>query len=141
MTIMVTGGTGFIGARIIRKLLERGQEVVSFDLAPPRPTLDSRMNAVPFYRGDVTDMAHLMEAVNTHQVSRIIHLAALLPPTSENRPGHGLRVNIQGANNVFEVARWTQESSASSTPAPSPSTASKTPSASVPLTRTTSPTP
>ena len=34
MTIMVTGGTGFIGARIIRKLLERGQEVVSFDLAP-----------------------------------------------------------------------------------------------------------
>ena len=64
------------------------------------------MNAVPFYRGDVTDMAHLMEAVNTHQVSRIIHLAALLPPASENRPGHGLRVNIQGANNVFEVARW-----------------------------------
>ena len=107
MTIMVTGGTGFIGARIIRKLLERGQEVVSFDLAPPRPTLDSRMNAVPFYRGDVTDMAHLMEAVNTHQVSRIIHLAALLPPASENRPGHGLHVNIQGANNVFEVARWT----------------------------------
>ena len=106
MTIMVTGGTGFIGARIIRKLLERGQEVVSFDLAPPRPTLDSRMNAVPFYRGDVTDMAHLMEAVNTHQVSRIIHLAALLPPASENRPGHGLHVNIQGANNVFEVARW-----------------------------------
>ena len=106
MTIMVTGGTGFIGARIIRKLLERGQDVVSFDLAPPRPTLDSRMNAVPLYRGDVTDMAHLMEAVNTHKVSRIIHLAALLPPASENRPGHGLHVNIQGANNVFEVARW-----------------------------------
>ena len=107
MTIMVTGGTGFIGARIIRKLLDRGQEVVSFDLAPPRPGLDSAMNAVPFYRGDVTEMAQVMEAVNTHKVSRIIHLAALLPPASEDRPGHGLHVNIQGANNVFEVARWT----------------------------------
>ena len=36
MSIMVTGGTGFIGARIVRRLVERGEEVVCFDLAPPR---------------------------------------------------------------------------------------------------------
>ena len=48
MSVMVTGGTGFIGNRIIRKLLERGEEVVCFDLAPaarqpgtvPRPHHD-----------------------------------------------------------------------------------------------------
>ena len=39
MSVMVTGGTGFIGNRIIRKLLERGEEVVCFDLAPPRANL------------------------------------------------------------------------------------------------------
>ena len=33
MSVMVTGGTGFIGNRIIRKLLEKGEEVVCFDLA------------------------------------------------------------------------------------------------------------
>ena len=39
MSVMVTGGTGFIGNRIIRKLLDRGEEVVCFDLAPPRANL------------------------------------------------------------------------------------------------------
>ena len=36
---MVTGGTGFIGNRIIRMLLDRGEDVVCFDLAPPRANL------------------------------------------------------------------------------------------------------
>ncbi len=107
MTVMVTGGTGFIGARVVRKLVEQGQKVVCFDLAPPRANMQSFMGTVEFYRGDVTEMSHLLEAVNTHGVTRVIHLAALLPPASEDRPGHGLLVNIQGANNVFEVARWT----------------------------------
>ena len=31
MSIMVTGGTGFIGNRIVRKLVDRGEEVVCFD--------------------------------------------------------------------------------------------------------------
>ena len=106
MTVMVTGGAGFIGARIVRKLVERGQQVVCFDLAPPRANMQPYLHAVQVYRGDVTDMTHLLEAVHTHGVSRIVHLAALLPPSSEERPHHGLRVNIQGANNVFEVARW-----------------------------------
>ena len=107
MSIMVTGGTGFIGARIIRKLVEQGQEVVCFDLAPPRPNLQPYMDRISFFRGDTTQMAHLLEAVHTHQVHRIIHMAALLPPDTEERPQYGMYVNIHGTNNVFEVARWT----------------------------------
>jgi UDP-glucose 4-epimerase len=34
-------------------------------------------------------------------------MAALLPPDTEDRPHFGMLVNIQGTNNVFEVARWT----------------------------------
>ena len=34
-------------------------------------------------------------------------MAALLPPDTEERPHFGMLVNIQGTNNVFEVARWT----------------------------------
>ena len=40
MSVMVTGGTGFIGNRIIRKLFEKGEEVVCYDLAPPRKNLN-----------------------------------------------------------------------------------------------------
>ena len=39
MSIMVTGGTGFIGNRIVRKLVDLGEEVVCFDMAPPRANL------------------------------------------------------------------------------------------------------
>jgi len=107
MSIMVTGGTGFIGARIVRKLVERGEEVVCFDLAPPRANLQPYLDRIQMYRGDITQVPHLLEAVNNHRVHKIIHMAALLPPDTEDRPHFGMLVNIQGTNNVFEVARWT----------------------------------
>ena len=107
MSIMVTGGTGFIGNKIVRKLVERGEETVIFDLAPPRANLESYLDRIQVYRGDITQVPHLLEAVNTHGVHKIIHMAALLPPDTEDRPHFGMLVNIQGTNNVFEVARWT----------------------------------
>ena len=109
MTVMVTGGNGLIGSRIIRKLQERGEDVVSFDLAPPRVNLPlhRHLGDVPFYRGDITQLPHLLEAVNLHGVDCIVHMAALLPPDTEDRPHFGMQVNIGGTNNVFEVARWT----------------------------------
>jgi nucleoside-diphosphate-sugar epimerase len=103
---MVTGGTGFIGNRIIRKLVERGEEVVCFDLAPPRANLQPLLDRISIYRGDVTRLDHLLEAVNNHGVDRIIHMAALLPPDTEDRPATGMAVNIDGTNNIFEAARW-----------------------------------
>jgi len=107
MSIMVTGGTGFIGNRIIRKLLDRGEEVVCFDLAPPRNNLEPYADRINFYRGDISQIPHLLEAINTFKVHKIIHMAALLPPDTEDRPHFGMSVNIQGTNNVFEAARWT----------------------------------
>ena len=107
MSIMVTGGTGFIGNRIIRKLLDRGEEVVCFDLAPPRDNLEPYADQINFYRGDISQIPHLLEAINTFEVHKIIHMAALLPPDTEDRPHFGMSVNIQGTNNVFEAARWT----------------------------------
>lgn len=106
MSIMVTGGTGFIGNRIIRKLLDRGEEVVCFDLAPPRNNLEPYADQINFYRGDISQIPHLLEAINTFEVHKIIHMAALLPPDTEDRPHFGMSVNIQGTNNVFEAARW-----------------------------------
>jgi len=71
MSVMVTGGTGFIGNRIIRKLLERDEEVVCFDLAPPRATLEPYLDRIKMYRGDVTQLPHILEAINTHGVTKI----------------------------------------------------------------------
>jgi nucleoside-diphosphate-sugar epimerase len=59
------------------------------------------------YRGDVTQLPHILEAINTHGVTKIIHMAALLPPDTEDRHHYAMQVNIGGTNNVFEAARWT----------------------------------
>ena len=107
MAIMVTGGTGFVGARITRRLVEQGHEVVCFDQFPPRGNLHPFLDRIKVYRGDVTQMTQIVEAVRTHSVSKIIHMAAVLAPDSEERPHHAMYVNIQGTNNVFEAARWT----------------------------------
>ena len=108
MSVMVTGGTGFIGNRIIRKLAARGESVLCFDVAPPRANLQPLLddNRIAVYRGDITRLEHLLEAIRQHGVDRIIHMAALLPPDTEDRPATGMAVNIGGANNVFEAARW-----------------------------------
>ena len=106
MSIMVTGGAGFIGNRIILKLIERNEDVVCFDMAPPRANLQPYLDRIKFYRGDITQLPHLLEAANLHQVHKIIHMAALLPPDTEERVHFGMLVNIQGTNNVFEAARW-----------------------------------
>ena len=107
MSVMVTGGTGFIGNRIIRKLLDRGEEVVCFDLAPPRANLEPYLGHIKMYQGDITQLTHLLEAINTNGVHKIIHMAALLPPDTEERHSYAMQVNIGGTNNVFEAARWT----------------------------------
>ena len=106
MAIMVTGGAGLIGGRIMRALAERGEDVVCFDLAPPRADLGALAERVSVYRGDIAQLPHLLEAVNAYDVRRIIHMAALLPPDTEDRPHFGMTVNIQGTNNVFEAARF-----------------------------------
>ena len=106
MSIMVTGGAGFIGNRIVRKLVERNEDVVCFDMAPPRSNLQPYLDRIKVYRGDITQLPHLLEAANLHQVHKIIHMAALLPPDTEERVHYGMLVNIQGTNNVFEAARW-----------------------------------
>ena len=101
MTVMVTGGGGFIGRRVAGLLVARGERVVRFDTVAAPPT-----EGAVDVRGDITQMTHLLEAIADHGVTRIVHLAALLPPVTEERPHTGLLVNIQGAANVFEAARW-----------------------------------
>jgi nucleoside-diphosphate-sugar epimerase len=107
MAVLLTGATGFVGAWVTRKLLERGHDVVGFDLAP-NPGRLGEVAASPRLRllqGDVSHADDLMAAFGHGDVDCVIHTAAALPPVSETEPRIAVRVNIQGTNNVFEVAR------------------------------------
>lgn len=106
MTIMITGGGGFIGARAARKLLDRGHDVVCFeagDLGRLGEFADH--DKLRIVRGDVTRADDVTAAIRQHDVSRVIHLAAVMSPLVEDEPRLAMRVNVVGATNVFEAAR------------------------------------
>ena len=107
MAVLVTGGGGMIGSRIVRKLLERGESVVSTDVSVDQSRLDGYADDEKLIRVacDVRDGDGLLSAMRDHGVDRVIHMAAMLVPGTEQEPASGFAVNITGTTNVFEAAR------------------------------------
>ena len=105
MNVLVTGGTGSIGAWVVRELFERGHEPVAFDVAPTLTYVSDLADDVSIVQGDVTDYEAVRAAVDDHDVERVVHLAKLLPKRSETDPLETLRVNVLGSGNVLEAAR------------------------------------
>ena len=106
-TVLVTGGTGFIGSYTAADLLEEGHDVVAYDLSTDPRILEKLGIAddVEIVRGDVTDPTDVVRAIKETGTTRVIHLAALLTTTARSNPRAAARVNVMGTNNIFEAAR------------------------------------
>lgn len=106
MRVMVTGGGGLVGAKIVRRLLAEGLDVVSLDVSAHQPRLAALAGDARLVRigCDVRDAAAVQDAIRDTGVDQIVHMAALLGPTTENEPALGFAVNVVGAANVFEAA-------------------------------------
>ncbi|MEC7575011.1 MAG: NAD(P)-dependent oxidoreductase [Pseudomonadota bacterium] len=106
MTVLVTGAGGLIASRIVHKLVEQGEKVLALDRVSPLSGLEElqQRGKVRVAEADVTDLSAIETAISDNQVSRIIHTAAILPPTSEEDPSRGCDVNIGGTNNIFDAA-------------------------------------
>jgi UDP-glucose 4-epimerase len=106
--ILVTGGTGLVGAYAVGMLLERGERPVVFDIALNERLLKAvgvDANQVTAIRGDMMDLPALISAIRDNEVDRIIHLAAFLGEEVQRRPYSGVRLNFMGTVNVLEAAR------------------------------------
>ncbi|MUV57136.1 NAD(P)-dependent oxidoreductase [Halogeometricum sp. CBA1124] len=106
-TVIVTGGTGFIGSYVARELVDHGHDVVAYDLSADARILEKLGVAddVTVRRGDVTDAPDVIRAIRETGATRVVHLAALLTNSARENPRAALRVNVEGTNNVFEAAR------------------------------------
>ena len=106
MAILVIGGTGFIGPRAIRRLIERGEEVVCMDINPHSDQLSGMGERLKVIYGDVTSFEDVVKAILDTKPDRIINLAYLLPlGGAEDRPHFTTKLNIMGMDNCFEAAR------------------------------------
>jgi len=106
--VLVTGGAGFLGAAIVRRLAGRGDVVVALDnfQAGAPENLGGLGTNVVLISGDVTDLSGLLNIIRQHDVRRIVHAAAIVSVLpSLSAPSHVTRVNIEGTLNVLEAMR------------------------------------
>ncbi len=104
MSILVLGGTGFIGPRAIRRLVARGEHVVCMDINPGAASFADLGDQVQVVRGDVTQFEDVMRVTLETRPSRILNLAYLLG-SGEDQPHFAMKLNILGMDNCFEAAR------------------------------------
>ena len=96
--ILVTGATGFIGRRIVARLVERGEEVRRLVRPAPKPR-PSGLPAVHFVTGDVTDPESLKAACDGADMA--VHTVAII---REKGGATFQDINVQGTRNVVEAA-------------------------------------
>jgi nucleoside-diphosphate-sugar epimerase len=104
MSVLVIGATGFIGPRLIRRLVARGESVVGMDLNPGAAAFADVPIGAPVVRGDVTQFEDVMRTVLDVKPDRLINLAYGLG-AGEGNPHQVMRLDILGMDNVFEAAR------------------------------------
>ena len=104
MSVLVIGATGFIGPRLIRKLLARGETVVGMDLNPGATAFGDVPIGAPVIRGDVTQFEDVMRTVLDVKPERLINLAYGLG-AGEGNPHQVMRLDVLGMDNCFEAAR------------------------------------
>jgi D-erythronate 2-dehydrogenase len=114
LKIVVTGGAGFLGQRLARKLLERGtlssrsgaqeriEQITLLDVVAASGLTDPRVHSVV---GDIADPS-LVAGVIDKETSAVFHLAAVVSGQAERDFDLGMRVNLDAARIVLDVCRF-----------------------------------
>ena len=108
MACLVTGGTGLIGARIVRDLVHEGAKVVAFDLNLDFELMDhvltkEEQGNVVYVSGNILDYDLLVAACKENNVDTIVHTASMLG--NADKPFMAVEVNTGGMMRVLEAAR------------------------------------
>src|SRR5690349_22041016 len=104
MTVLVTGGAGYIGSHMALRLGDAGEETVvldnlttGFDWA-----IDHRAN---FVQGDASDMEFVGDLIARHKITEIVHFAgSIIVPESVTDPLKYYRNNTATSRNLLEAA-------------------------------------
>jgi UDP-glucose 4-epimerase len=99
LKIAVTGGCGFIGSRLVKKLVERGYEVTSIDINGSAELA----KGYKYVRCDLLDYSNAKSAL--HEFDAVYHLAGCVLESVRKDPFTGSAVNVDITRNVIEACR------------------------------------
>src|SRR5690625_7421658 len=98
MKILVTGGSGFLGARLISQLVADGHDVLALARSPASGERVGGLGATPL-TGDL----ETVEALRLPALDAVIHTAAYFRFAGPRKPY--LRVNVDGTKALIDAAR------------------------------------
>jgi UDP-glucuronate 4-epimerase len=107
---LVTGALGCVGAWTLKALLDEGEEPIGYDLGGDDSRLrlvldEDELARVTLVAGDVADLDALGRTLDEHEITHVVHLAALQVPFCRKDPVRGAWVNVLGTVVVFEAVK------------------------------------
>ena len=102
---LITGGLGYVGSNLARRLLENGEEVVIFDILPSLKSIQDIKGDVKIIQGDLGNLAEVLNAVQANNIDCIYHLGAMITMPAEANPWAAYNTNANGTYHILEAAR------------------------------------
>ena len=105
MTKLITGGTGFLGSQLAHTLVDRGEDVVLFDINPDWTRIRAIKDKVKVIAGNLAIWPEVFNAVKENNIEGIYHLGSMLSVPSQANPWASFQLNVCGTMYVLEAAR------------------------------------
>jgi UDP-glucose 4-epimerase len=103
MSVLITGGAGYIGSHMAHHLLAAGEKIVVLDNLCTGVEKNLPKN-VPFVRGEIADAALVAKIIGDHKVDSVIHFAgSVVVPESVEKPLDYYANNTAGARTLIET--------------------------------------
>lgn len=98
--LVVTGGRGFVGRAVVKRLRDAGRDVVSLDTTATADDADCDE-----IQCDITSGEQLQRVFASRAIGGVVHLAAILPTAAQREPVRATQVNVDGSLLLLEMAR------------------------------------
>lgn len=110
MKILVTGSQGCIGSWVVKRLIEAGHSVMTFDVNDSVARLEMIAGKALAAKADrrvgrIEGTTAMKSLIRDEGITHVVHLAAVLMPFCQKNPVEGGLINVIGTLNLFEAAR------------------------------------
>ena len=103
--VLVTGGYGFLGSYISRKMVKSNREVIILDITDNDSLLLDVSDKIVYEKCNLTEWGRLKEIFNKYCITDVCHIAAMVSPLAEEDLIRTFENNVRGTLNLLETSK------------------------------------